>query len=68
MFENIPFRPITMPGILDRTEDRVELPCKDMDMDCLPDKEGFIPFGNYAHCYIYAPEKGMCPFLPIAGK
>jgi len=46
-------------------EDRIELPCKDMDLDCLTDENGEIPFGSYAQCYAYDMEQGVCPFLPI---
>ncbi|MFC1553762.1 hypothetical protein ACFL7D_03925 [candidate division KSB1 bacterium] len=46
-------------------DDRVEIPCKDMDLDCLPDTHGSVPFGNYEHCYMYDPRKGKCPFLPF---
>ena len=46
-------------------EDKKEIPCKDMDFDCLPDCEGNIPFGGYLRCYLYDPDKGSCPFLPI---
>ena len=46
-------------------EDKKEIPCKDMDIDCLPDSEGFVPFGCYMKCYLYDPDKGSCPFLPI---
>ena len=43
----------------------IEIPCKDLDMDCLPDEEGHIPFGDYTCCYLYDKEQGMCPFLPF---
>ena len=46
-------------------EDKKEIPCKDMDIDCLPDELGCPPFGSYVRCYLYDPEKGSCPFLPI---
>lgn len=49
----------------ERHVDPVELPCKDMDPDCLPDEFGSVPFGDYRHCYAYDPKKGLCPFLPI---
>ena len=42
-----------------------EIPCKDMDLDCLPDKDGHIPFGDYTKCYYYDPEQGVCPFVPF---
>jgi hypothetical protein len=38
-----------------------EIPCKDMDLDCLA-LDGRIPFGNYRKCYEYAPELGRCIF------
>lgn len=38
-----------------------EIPCKDMDLDCLA-LDGKIPFGNYQKCYEYAPELGKCMF------
>ncbi len=44
---------------------RRELPCKDMDLDCLPGRRGEIPFGSYVKCYLYDPDKGSCPFLPF---
>ena len=44
---------------------RRELPCKDMDLDCLPDNTGSVPFGSYLRCFLYDPDKGSCPFLPI---
>jgi hypothetical protein len=43
----------------------IEIPCKDLDVDCLPDEEGDVPFGNYTCCYFYDKEQGMCPFLPF---
>ena len=46
-------------------EDKKEIPCKDMDIDCLPDNQGHIPFGNYLKCFLYEPDKGSCPFQPI---
>lgn len=46
-------------------ERRREVPCRDMDFDCLPDENGCIPFGNYLRCYLYDSDKGSCPFLPI---
>jgi len=45
-----------------------EIPCKDMDLDCLPDERGEVPFGNYEKCYLYDQNKGICPFLPIDKK
>jgi len=45
--------------------DKRELPCKDLDLDCLPDEHGCIPFGSYRSCYLYDPDKGSCPFLPL---
>ena len=36
-----------------------------MDLDCLPDKDGHIPFGDYTKCYYYDPEQGVCPFVPF---
>lgn len=38
-----------------------EVPCKDMDLDCLA-MDGRIPFGSYKKCYEYAPELGRCIF------
>ncbi len=38
-----------------------EIPCKDMDLDCLA-LDGKIPFGSYKRCYEYAPELGKCIF------
>jgi len=49
-------------------EDRIEIPCKDMDIDCLPDESGGVPFMSYARCYQYDSEQGLCPFLPIERK
>lgn len=46
-------------------ERRRELPCKDLDMDCLSDQNGNVPFGSYVRCYLYDPDKGSCPFLPL---
>jgi hypothetical protein len=45
--------------------DKREIPCRDMDIDCLPDESGCPPFGSYSRCFLYEPEKGSCPFLPI---
>lgn len=59
-FEFTPTIVFTIPD-----ERRREIPCKDMDLDCLPNKEKIIPFGNYVKCYLYDPEKGGCPFLPL---
>lgn len=42
-----------------------EIPCKDMDIDCLPDENGDIPFGSYHVCFAYDVEKGTCPFVPF---
>ena len=42
-----------------------ELPCKDLDLDCLPDADGAVPFGSYNRCYAYDTEQGNCPFIPI---
>jgi hypothetical protein len=39
-----------------------ELPCRDMDMDCLI---GEKPFGSYHRCYVYAPEMGRCPLMGL---
>ncbi len=39
-----------------------ELPCRDMDLDCLLDGK---PFGSYHRCYVYAPELGKCPLLGL---
>jgi hypothetical protein len=39
-----------------------ELPCRDMDLDCLM---GEKPFGSYHRCYVYAPELGRCPLLGL---
>ena len=44
-----------------RIDDFREIPCKDMDYDCLA-FDGKIPFGNYHRCYDYAPERGKCIF------
>ena len=38
-----------------------EIPCKDMDLDCLA-LDGKIPFDDYRKCYEYAPELGRCMF------
>jgi len=46
-------------------EQRRELPCKDMDLDCLIDEHGNVPFGSYVQCYLYDVDKGSCPFLPF---
>jgi len=48
-----------------KLEDKKEIPCKDMDLDCLPDDNGFPPFGSYIKCYLYDSDKGSCPFIPI---
>lgn len=48
-----------------KKEDKKEIPCKDMDIDCLPDGKGSLSFGSYVKCYLYDPDKGNCPFLPI---
>jgi len=48
-----------------KLEDKKEIPCKDMDLDCLPDDNGFIPFGSYIKCYLYDSDKASCPFKPI---
>lgn len=48
-----------------KLEDKKEIPCKDMDLDCLPDDNGFTPFGGYIKCYLYDSDKGSCPFIPI---
>ena len=42
-------------------EDKKEIPCKDMDIDCLPDEYGHPPFGSYTRCYLYDPEKEAAP-------
>lgn len=42
-----------------------EIPCKDMDLDCLPDRHNNVPFGNYKKCFAYDPLQGTCPFLPM---
>ena len=42
-----------------------EIPCRDMDLDCLPDSDGRVPFGAYDRCQCYAPARGRCPFLPL---
>ncbi len=46
-------------------QDRIEIPCKDLDLDCMPDESGQVPFGSYENCYKYAPEQGICPLTPI---
>ena len=61
--DNVTFHTLTEMHV--QREDRIEIPCKDMDLDCLPDENGGIPFGNYTMCYAYDPEKGMCPFTPF---
>ena len=48
-----------------KLEDKKEIPCKDMDLDCLPDDNGLVPFGSYIKCYLYDSDMGNCPFLPI---
>ena len=48
-----------------KLEDKIEIPCKDMDLDCLPDDNGFTPFGSYIKCYFYDSDKGSCPFIPF---
>ena len=45
-----------------RFVDPRELPCRDMDLDCLT---GEKPFGSYCRCYAYAPELGKCPLLGL---
>ena len=42
-------------------KDFKEIPCKDLDIDCLA-LDGKIPFGSYKRCYEYAPELGKCLF------
>ena len=44
-----------------RLTDFKEIPCKDMDLDCLA-LDGRTPFGSYKRCYEYAPELGRCIF------
>jgi hypothetical protein len=44
-----------------KLDDFREIPCKDMDLDCLA-SDGKIPFGSYKRCYEYAPELGKCIF------
>ena len=48
--------------------EKKEIPCKDMDIDCLPDDNGDIPFGSYHQCFAYDSEKGICPFVPFDMK
>lgn len=56
---------VPFAGQHEEAPEKIELPCKDLDMDCLPDSEGDIPFGGYGKCYEYFPEQGKCPFLPL---
>jgi len=49
-------------------EEKKEIPCKDMDIDCLPDENGDVPFGSYHLCYVYDADKGTCPFVPFDVK
>lgn len=50
-----------------RIDDFREIPCKDMDYDCLA-FDGKVPFGNYQRCYKYAPERGTCIFCEWVKK
>jgi hypothetical protein len=45
-----------------RLTDFKEIPCRDMDLDCLA-SDGRPPFGSYRRCYEYAPELGKCIFF-----
>ncbi|MFC1564141.1 hypothetical protein ACFL6G_04350 [candidate division KSB1 bacterium] len=45
--------------------DKIEIPCRDLDIDCLPDEGGGVPFGNYKKCYMYDPDQGICPLVPM---
>ncbi|MFC1730461.1 hypothetical protein ACFL6I_09005 [candidate division KSB1 bacterium] len=47
-------------------KERKEIPCKDMDLDCLPGPGGSVPFGGYERCYAYDSEQGLCPFMPFS--
>ncbi len=49
-------------------QDKIEIPCKDLDIDCLPDEDGLIPFESYVKCYLYDPDQGMCPLVPVTGS
>jgi len=64
--KNILIRPVVEEYI--ELSDRIEMPCKDMDLDCLPDADGNIPFGSYSCCYMYDSQQGICPFLPITRR
>lgn len=46
----------------------VEIPCKDMDLECLPDKNGEVPFGNYKLCLAFDFSQGLCPFVSLKNK
>jgi len=65
MLEMIKNININRYALYSKKEDKKEIPCKDMDIDCLSDSEGSLPFGSYVKCYLYDPDKGNCPFLPI---
>jgi len=56
--------PVCLPTFPEakRFVDPRELPCRDMDLDCLL---GGKPFGSYHRCYVYAPELGKCPLLGL---
>jgi hypothetical protein len=58
----IPLLSSTIPLEVKRFADPRELPCRDMDLDCLT---GEKPFGSYRRCYVYAPEMGKCPLLGL---
>ena len=61
---------IKFDNVIDISEEKIEkieIPCKDLDLDCLPDNEGLVPFGSYERCYLYDPDQGMCPLMPVSG-
>ncbi|MCP4726555.1 MAG: hypothetical protein GY863_16035 [bacterium] len=68
MLEKMQGSNFKIDNVIDISEektDKIEIPCKDLDLDCLPDEEGIVPFGNYKKCYLYDPDQGMCPLLPV---
>jgi hypothetical protein len=53
---------VSAPVDVKKLADPRELPCRDMDLDCLT---GEKPFGSYGRCYAYAPELGRCPLVGL---
>lgn len=48
--------------------ERKEIPCKDLDFDCLPGDDDTVPFGSYTRCFAYDSEQGICPFVPFGAS